>query len=94
MPSLASRVIAVGDVSHRRLGEETVAVNLRSGQYHSLNDAAGRMLDELLAGPTVGAALDRLEEIYDAPRDVLESDLLELCDVLAERGLVDFADDG
>jgi hypothetical protein len=52
------------------------------------------MLDELLAGPTVGAALDRLEEVYDAPRDVLEHDLLELCDTLAERGLVAFADDG
>ena len=93
MPSLRSRVIAVGDVSHRRLGDETVAVNLRSGRYHSLNDVGGRMLDELLAGPTVGAALDRLEEVYEAPRDVLERDLLELCDALAERGLVSFADD-
>jgi len=94
MPSLTSRVIAVGDVSHRRLGDETIAVNLHTGRYHSLNDVAGRMLDELLDGPTVGAALGRLEEVYDAPRDVLERDLLELCDVLAKRGLVAFADDG
>ena len=94
MPSLASRVIAVDDVAHRRLGEETVAVNLRSGRYHSLNDVAGRMLDELHAGPTVQAALDRLDAVYDVPRDVLERDLLELCDMLAERGLVAFADDG
>lgn len=94
MPSLQARVLAAADVTHRELGEEMVAVNLRTGQYHSLNPSAGRMLDELLAGPTVGAALARLEAIYNAPRETLERDLLALCDALAERGLVSFDEHG
>jgi hypothetical protein len=93
VPSLAARVIPAEDVAHREVAGETVAVNLRTGQYHSLNPVAGRMLDELLEGPTVGAALERLDASYDVPREELERDLLELCDALAARGLVGFADD-
>jgi hypothetical protein len=94
MPSLEARVVLADDVAHREIGAETVAVNLRTGRYHSLNPSAGRMLEELLAGPTIAAALGRLEATFDAPRDVLERDLLALCDQLAERGLLVIEDDG
>ena len=93
MPSLDARVRPDADVAHRRVGDETVAVNLRTGRYHALNPSAGRMLDELFAGPTVGAALDRLVDRYDAPRETIERDLLELCEGLSERGLVAFDED-
>jgi len=92
MPSLAARVTPVEQVARRDIGGQTVAVHLGTGQYHSLNATAGRMLDELLAGPTVGDALDRLATEYDAPRDRLEQDLLELCDALEGRGLVAFVE--
>lgn len=88
MASLDSRIAAAGDVAHREIAEQTVAVNLRTGRYHALNDTGGRMLEELLAGPTVGAAAERLADVYAVERDVLERDLLALCDALAERGLV------
>ena len=94
MPSLHARVLPVADVAQRAIGEETIAVNLQTGRYHSLNSSGGRMLEELLAGPTVGAALGRLEALYDAPRDTIEHDLLSLCDALAERGLVTFDEGG
>jgi hypothetical protein len=94
MVSLQARVVPTDDVAHRALGDETVAVNLRTGRYHSLNSSAGRMLEELLAGPTVGAALARLEQLYDVPRETVERDLLALCGALAERGLVAFEEHG
>lgn len=94
MPSLDARVIPVVDVAHREVGGETVAVNLATGRYHALRGSAGKMFEELLAGPTVGAALTRLGALLDAPPDVLERDLLALCDTLAERGLVTFEEHG
>ncbi|MFL5845920.1 MAG: PqqD family protein [Solirubrobacteraceae bacterium] len=88
MARLDSRVAPVRDVAHREIAEQTVAVNLQTGRYHALNDTGGRMLTELLAGPTVGDAVERLASVYAVQRDVLERDVLALCDALADRGLV------
>jgi hypothetical protein len=47
------------------------------------------MLDALQRCETVRDALTELAETYQQPRDVIERDLLEFCDELLSRGLVD-----
>ncbi len=67
-------------------------LNLRTGKYHGLNPTAGRMLEVLERSPTVRAAADELAQEYDVEGVRIESDLLELCQGLLERGLIEIVD--
>ena len=87
--SLDTRITVPEHVVYRNFVEETVVLNLKTGNYHGLNPTAGTMLDVLQRSETVRDALTELVETYQQPRDVIERDLLEYCDELLSRGLVD-----
>jgi hypothetical protein len=76
-------------VVYRSFPAETVVLNLETGRYHGLNPPAGRMLGALEQAASPRAAAAILAQDYDQPRSVIERDLCELCDALAERGLVE-----
>ena len=76
-------------VVYREFPEETVILNLESGQYHGLNRTAARMVATLDAAPSVAAAIDQLTEEFGQPREVIERDVTALCQALAERGLIE-----
>ena len=90
---LAAKVRMPQHVVHRSFAAETVVLNLRTGQYHGLNPTAGRMLDALQAGPTVGAAVPELAHHYGVETAQIEHDLIELCRSLIDRGLIEIVDD-
>src|SRR4051812_18144713 len=90
---LAARPRIPEHVVARGFGDESVALNLQSAQYHGLNGVAARMFEELRSAATVGAIVDPLAQEYEQPREVIERDLLEFVRSLAERGLVEL-DDG
>jgi hypothetical protein len=73
----------------RDFAEQTVALNLRTGRYHGLNQTSAEMLDALRAAPTVAAAAQRLVPAWDVDFDVLLGDLLDLCESLESRGLIE-----
>jgi DNA-binding transcriptional regulator GbsR (MarR family) len=79
-------------VVHREFPEETVVLNLETGQYHGLNATAGRMLAALVEADSIGLAASALEREFGVSRARIERDLVELCDALAARGLVEFDD--
>jgi Coenzyme PQQ synthesis protein D (PqqD) len=79
-------------VVHRDFEEETVVLNLETGQYHGLNVTARRMLAALVAADSIGAAVAALEEELAVPRSRIERDLLDLRDALIARGLLQFDD--
>jgi PqqD family protein of HPr-rel-A system len=88
-PELPSgRVRIPQNVVHRSFEEETVLLNLDSGQYHGLNATAGRMLAALEEDGDAAAAAQRVAEEFDVDVEVVRADLARLCGELAERGLV------
>ena len=86
------RISVPPDVVRRAFGEETVLLNLKSGQYHGLNATAGYMLDLLEAtGDAEETAGQVARECY-VPVEMVRDDLAELCERLLERGLIAIGD--
>ena len=75
-------------VVFREFAQETVLLDIESGQYFGLNPTAGRMLAVLQEADSVQKALPTLEEDFPDAGDVLEADLCMLCQALSKRGLV------
>ena len=74
-------------VVFREFAQETVLLDIKSGQYFGLNPTAGRMLTVLQASPTIRDAATTLTEDFPDAGDVLESDLCDLCVALSKREL-------
>jgi hypothetical protein len=87
-----SRISVPQHVVHRSFPAETVVLNLDTGLYHGLNPIAGRMLDALESAGTVRGAAALLAPRVQEQRAILERDLLELCEALRERGLLEVDD--
>jgi hypothetical protein len=70
---------------------EAILIHMQTGTYYSLNDV-GTAFWELLDGArTVGDCAAAIATEYDAPVDVITSDLLELAADLMKEGLVEKA---
>jgi Coenzyme PQQ synthesis protein D (PqqD) len=76
-------------VVYRDFADQTVALNLQTGRYHGLNATAAAMLEALCESPSVAAAAERLAPEWDVEREVLLADLLQLCEGLESRGLLE-----
>jgi Coenzyme PQQ synthesis protein D (PqqD) len=85
---LGARVSVPEHVVYREFPDETVILNLESGKYHGLNATAARILEVLDSGVVVRDAIDTLAREYDQPRDLIQQDVLALCQALDERGLI------
>jgi Coenzyme PQQ synthesis protein D (PqqD) len=79
-------------VVHRDFQEETVVLNLETGQYHGLNPTARRMVGALVEAESIALAATALEAEFAVPRARIERDLVDLCDTLVARGLLRFDD--
>ena len=86
---LRARVRVPEHVVYRDFGDETVILNLDSGNYHGLNRTAALMVGVLGDSATVDDAIGRLVEQTGQPRDVIEPDVVRLCRALSERGLIE-----
>jgi hypothetical protein len=71
----------------RELDGEAVILDISSGTYFGLNAVGTRIWQLLEQRPQLQAVLDALFDEFDAPRDVLEQDLLNLVTQLAEGRL-------
>ena len=76
-------------VVYRDFGDDTVILNLQSGNYHGLNRTAALMVATLGDAASVGDAVDRVVAATGQPREVIERDLHGLCSHLIERGLLE-----
>jgi hypothetical protein len=79
-------------VVYRDFQEETVVLNLETGQYHGLNPTARWMLAALTECDSIALAATALEAEFGVPRSRLECDLVDLGDALVARGLLHFDD--
>jgi len=85
---LRARVTVPEHVVYRDFADQTVILNLDSGMYHGLNATAAKMLETLEQRASVDEAVESLAAEFDQPRDVIERDVLALCQTLGERGLI------
>lgn len=77
------------DVVFRRLDEEAVLLDLKSGKYFGLNEVGARIWQLVAESRTLGEILDTLHQEYATERHVLERDLLEVARELCARGLLE-----
>ena len=91
---LDSRVQVPEHVVSRAFKDQTVLLNLESGSYHGLNGVAMRMLEASAEAPTPRDTIAALATEYDQPESVIEQDLADLLQGLADRGLLVTDTDG
>lgn len=72
----------------RRVGSETVLLNLETGHYHGLDSVGGEFLAVLTSEADTEGAVAVLSQTYSVPPERLRGDLAAFCGELAERGLV------
>ena len=75
-------------VVFRSFVAETVLLNIETCRYHGLNATGGEMLKTLTEVGNVRAAAARVADEYGAPLERVETDIVELCEQLADRGLL------
>lgn len=85
---LAASVRVPDHVVYREFAQETVLLNLETGQYHGVNPTGGAMLRSLERAATVGDAAAELADHYGRDRDEMQHDVCSFCNDLLERGLV------
>lgn len=66
-----------------------VLLNLGSGEYYALDEVGSRICTLCDGSRPITEVVDTLEKEYDAPRETLEADLLELLAELVHEKLVD-----
>ena len=87
---LSERFAVSTDVVAREVGGEMVLLDLTSGLYFGL-DPVGTRIWELVTEETRSLAeiCDTIEAEFDAPRDVIEADMLALAAELRDRELIE-----
>ena len=87
---LARAHVRVPDhVVYRAFDAETVLLNLETGTYHGLNETGGRVLEVLRETGSTVAAAEAVAAEFAQPVEEVTRDVVELCQVLASRGLIE-----
>lgn len=86
--NLTDKVTIPAQVMARRVGEETVILDLSSGAYFGLDPVGARIWQLMDEGKTLAKICDTLLEEYDVTRETLERDVIELTEKLLEQKLV------
>ncbi len=86
---LSDRITVPGNVMARQVGEQTVILDLASGIYFGLDAVGTRIWSLIEEGRSLEEICAALADAYDAPRDEIERDLLDLVGNLAGKKLVD-----
>jgi hypothetical protein len=86
--SLNSTLKVGDDVVFRELDGEGVILNLASGIYFGLDQTGTRIWRLIEQHRRLDAVLAALGDEYEASRDTLERDLLNLAVELSEKGLL------
>jgi hypothetical protein len=87
--SFGDRVVAAPDVMLRAVGEESVLLNLKTGNYFGADEVATRMWTALTGSETIQKAFDSLLVEYDVDLEQLHHDLEEFLKKLMDYGLID-----
>lgn len=86
----AARPSPSENVAAQRVGESTIILDLRSGEYFSLDGVGAEVWDHCRGDRSVQEIVDEIASHWDVAHDVLRRDVSELLDSLHSNGLIDF----
>lgn len=86
---LDAAVVVPQHVTFRSFASETVALNLRTGQFHGLNATAGRMVDVIQRSARPRDAIATLASEYGVSDEQIKRDMSDLLAMLLERELIE-----
>ena len=76
-------------VATRKIGNETILLNLETGTYFGLDAVGSRFLELLERNGEIAAAHRAMLEEFDVAPEVLEADLLRLSEEMRAKGLLE-----
>jgi hypothetical protein len=76
------------EVAVRRLGSETILLNLMTGTYFGLDEVGSRFVELLERNGQIEAAHGVMLQEFDVSSETLEADLLRLCEDMCAAGLL------
>jgi hypothetical protein len=85
---LSDKVSIPPQVMARRVGEETVILDLASGTYFGLDAVGARIWQLMGEGKTLAEICEAIFAEYEVSREDTERDLLELVRELNAQGLI------
>jgi hypothetical protein len=88
MAELTMRAVVPGHVLIRYLDGESVLLNLDSERYFGLDATGTRIWELVTAQPSIGLALEKLQEEYEVDPEVMRNHLTQLLSGLVENGLL------
>lgn len=83
-----TRLTIASSVYARGFGTEVVLLHFGRGEYYGLDELGAEIWKRIEAGASIREIVDGLLPSYDVPRDVLESDVMELISHMEREGLV------
>jgi hypothetical protein len=83
----ATRLQRSANATFQIIAEEAILIHLHTGAYYSLNDVGTSFWNMLDGQRTIGQCADAIAVEYNAARDQVLSDLLELANDLAAEDL-------
>ena len=72
----------------RKVGEETILLNLNTGIYFGLDAVGSRFVELLETGGEIAAAHRVMLQEFDVTAEVLETDLLRLAEEMCAKRLL------
>lgn len=76
------------DVSLTEVDDESVLLDLKSGQYFGLNDVGTVLIQRLLAGESVEQAVGHIETEFNAPAEQIARDVTALISEMSSKQLL------
>ena len=86
--NLAVNVTVPHDVMARKVGNETVILDLANGTYYGLDPVGARIWQLMAEGQTLTQVCEVMLAEYEVTREDIERDVLALVQTLLERKLV------
>jgi hypothetical protein len=77
------------DVMVRKVGEESVLLDLKTERYLGLDDVSARFWDLLTSGEPIQSAYDKLLEEFEVAPERLRNDLDAFLQELIQFGLIE-----
>ena len=76
-------------VATRKIGDETILLNLQTGTYFGLDAVGSRFLELLEQYGSISVAHRTMLEEFDVQSQTLEADILRLVEEMRSKGLLE-----
>lgn len=85
---LTAKMLVPDHILFQEVAGNAALLNLDTETYFGLDDVGTRMWQAMEASATIGEAARALSEVYDAPLETLQQDIVQLVLDLQKNGLV------